>query len=324
VTGFTTNAPPAPVNVTIQTNPANLPVEVDGQIINATQTILMTPGTQHSLRASAPTAVGGTRQAFSSWSDGGTTAARSFTVPGASSTLTASFLTQHLLTLNVGPNGTASASPASPGGDGFYNAATPVTITAVPNGGFTTSFTGTDSASGNTGTLTMNAPRTVAVSFATTTSAPFTYSTSGVFLCTAGGFPGCNTNTIIIGDVMLAFVGITQTASAPATVPLGAIATACVGGGTGCAITVIPPGIGLQVQLLQSIPSAGNGTFTSTIFGSIGGTASSASTFFNQFQSLVPRPGGVVNYTVINNPTSLAAPATNGGVTPLQLSVTFQ
>lgn len=316
-------ATPAPVSVTIQTNPPNLPLEVDGQLYSSTQSFQMIPGSQHAIRAEAPAPAGGTRQQFTQWADGNTNAARAFTVPGASTTLTANFTTQHLLTLTVGANGTASASPLSPGGDGYYNAGTPVTITAVPNGGFSTTFTGTDTASGNTGSVTMSAPRTVGVTFASAApGGPFTYSTTGVFLCTA--LPGCGTNTVTIGDVLLAFTGASGTAVAPTIVPGGAVIVGCLGGGTGCALTALPPGFGLQVTLNQTAPSVGSGNFTATVWGSVGGTASTGSMFFGPSQPMIPRPGGTVNYVVTNNPSALVPVSVNAGVSAMQLTVSFQ
>ena len=171
----------------------------------------------------------------------------------------------------------------------------------------------------------MNAPRTVGVTFSSAApGGPFTYSTTGVFLCSAAVFPGCGTNTVTIGDVVLSFAGASGSAVAPTMVAGGAVQVGCTTGGTGCPLTALPPGFGLRVTLNQTAPTAGSGDFIATVWGSVGGTASSGSWYFGPSQPMIPRPGGNVSYVVSNNPGALVPVSVNGGTTVMQVSVNFQ
>jgi len=95
---------------------------------------------------------------FASWSQGGPKS-QTVTVPFADTTYTASFQAQHQVTTSVTPTGggTVSLSPASP--DGFYNAGTAVTATAVPAACYTA---GAITPGAN---LTVNGPLSVAANF---------------------------------------------------------------------------------------------------------------------------------------------------------------
>src|SRR6185436_1546814 len=89
---------PAPVQITVQTNPAGRSFTVDGASFTSTQTFTWTPGSNHTLATTSPqSGTTGTQYAWSNWSDDG---AISHTVsPNVATTYTASFTTQYLLTM---------------------------------------------------------------------------------------------------------------------------------------------------------------------------------------------------------------------------------
>ncbi len=150
---------PPTVNITLLTSPAGLQVTANGQNVLAPNTSPRTPGSLLSLDAPSPQAgAPGTRFAFANWSQGGPKS-QTVTVPFADASYTASFQTQHQVTTSVTPTGggTVSLSPASP--DGFYNAGSAVTASAVP----AACFTGGVLTPG--ANLTVNGPLSVSASF---------------------------------------------------------------------------------------------------------------------------------------------------------------
>lgn len=152
--------------VTVVTSPAGLPVLVDGTPYTAPRTFQWTPGSTHTVSASAVVASQG-RYTFGSWSDGGA-ATHEFTVPPAPVTLTANFTLQYQLTVNTSPTGAGSISVSPPSPDGYYDAGMQVQVVATPAPANTLAFfTGALSGSANPQTLLMNSNKTVTAVFTT-------------------------------------------------------------------------------------------------------------------------------------------------------------
>jgi hypothetical protein len=148
--GFTQNG----IQVTVQTSPAGRSFTVDGGTYTAAQTFVWVAGSAHSIGTASPqSGAQGTRYVWAGWNDGG---AITHTVsPGGNATYTASFTTQHFLTMNAGAGG--GVSPAG----NWYNAGQSVSISATPNNGFgfagwTGSGTGSYTGSNNPATVSMN------------------------------------------------------------------------------------------------------------------------------------------------------------------------
>ncbi len=144
------------ISVTVRTNPDGHPVLVDDTLYASPKTFLWPAGSSHTISTdSAHAPSGGTRLAWSAWSDAG---ARTHTIaPVTDSTFTATLGTQYYLTMNTNPGG--SVTPPS----GWYNNAQTVTITATPSSGYTFaswSGSGTGSYSGliNPRNITMGGP----------------------------------------------------------------------------------------------------------------------------------------------------------------------
>ena len=142
--------------------------------------------------AVALTAAPATGYHFDHWSGGpcdtSTTATCSFTMPAAATTTAAVFaINTYQLTVATGGTGTGSVASnaggiACPGTcTGQLNYNTTVTLTATPTSGATTTWSGCDTASGNTCTVTMTAARSVTATF---NAGP---QTLGVTIASSGG-----------------------------------------------------------------------------------------------------------------------------------------
>ena len=156
-----------PVQVTVQTNPANLSFTVDGTSYTATQTFLWQPGSSHSISTTSPQSGGtGIQYVWTSWSDFG---AISHTVtPTTNKTYNANFTKQYYLTMSAGAGGTISP------GSGWRNAGSSVPISATPTNntqvsyafnGWTGTGTGSYSGTNSSAPITMSGPITETAAF---------------------------------------------------------------------------------------------------------------------------------------------------------------
>ena len=158
----------ATAGVTVTTSPPGLAITVDSVTYSAPRTFTWTAGTTHSISTNAQQGSGATRHVFASWSDNGALA-HTITTPATAATFTASFTTQHSLSLagNPASSGSLSASPSS--ADGFYNAGTTVQLSAAPAANYTFQFYSGDlGGAANPQSIVMNAPRGVTANFAAT------------------------------------------------------------------------------------------------------------------------------------------------------------
>jgi hypothetical protein len=153
----------ATVAVTVGTSPTGRSFTVDGTSYTTAQTFTWTSGSSHTIATTSPQAGGtGTQYVWTGWSDGG--AISHAVAPTSAATYTASFKTQHMLTMSAGAGGVVSPSTA------YRDAGTTVAITATPNAGFGFgSWTGTGSGSytgsTNPSSVTMNGPVTETAAF---------------------------------------------------------------------------------------------------------------------------------------------------------------
>jgi hypothetical protein len=103
-----------------------------------------TSGSTHTLSVDNPIYPysSNSRYAFSSWSDGTTTATDSVILPATSATYTANLTPQFYVTdyVNESCAGSIDVTPSSPTNDGFYPTGSALTFTEVPNSGWL--FTG--------------------------------------------------------------------------------------------------------------------------------------------------------------------------------------
>jgi uncharacterized protein (TIGR03437 family) len=161
----TTNQP----TFTVTTNPAGRTIVVDGANLTAPQTFNWTPGSSHTLGAPSPQG-SGARYLYSNWSDGGAQT-HTVTAPNTSTTYTANYTLQYLLTTQASPTagGKVTANPDSP--DGYYSNGTTVQLTAAGNCGYQfANFGGDLTGATNPQSLVMNTPRSVTANFTVTGS----------------------------------------------------------------------------------------------------------------------------------------------------------
>ena len=174
--------------ITITTNPAGLSFTADGTAFTTSHTFSWVVGGIHTISTTTPQGAGGTRYAFSSWSDGGAIS-HTITTPGGATTYTATFITQYQLTTSASPasEGIVVVNPTS--SDGFYNSGALVQVVAGANTGYLFSgWSGDLTGSTNTQWVTMSAPRSVTANFSlaptditiTTTPLGQTFTVDGV------------------------------------------------------------------------------------------------------------------------------------------------
>lgn len=162
ILSFTTSG--STVQFTVQTNPTGRSFSVDGTSYTSAQSFNWIAGSNHTISTTSTQAgATGTQYVWTKWSDG-LAISHGITVPNASTTYTATFDTQHMLTMNAGTGGGVSPLTA------FFNSGQNVQITATANSGFifngwtgtgAGSFTGTS----NPATVTMTGPITQTASF---------------------------------------------------------------------------------------------------------------------------------------------------------------
>jgi len=176
----------------LSTSPAGLSVTADGNLIqNITTPVALNwspanaPPGNHTLSVSGPQTIAGSSQrryVFTNW-----TAVPDIVSPNQSQTqvnatpgsqYVANFKTQVLLTTSATANGTMNPSPSAT----YYDAASPVAITATPNPGYQVAFTqtgsspGTTTSNGQSKTLSISAltePTTVTATFTPLTGVAF-------------------------------------------------------------------------------------------------------------------------------------------------------
>ena len=99
-------------------------------------------------------------------------------------------------------------------------------------------------------------------------ASPVTFSTDAQFNGGAFGAP------LVIGAVTLSFQPIVSSSvNTPSNTSLGEIIVSCTAGGTGCGLTAIPAGTTFDIRITQTVPSAGTGTITSTLSGTMPASA---------------------------------------------------
>lgn len=128
---------------TISTNAPGRRAMIDGQELRLPMNFPWAANSTHSIGVTdivQPGPSGASRWVFRDWSDGGGQT-HTITVPNRPSTFTAYFGEQHLLTKEIllsEERGSIYVSP--PSDDGFYDAGTPLQLTALPATGYQFSF----------------------------------------------------------------------------------------------------------------------------------------------------------------------------------------
>ncbi len=172
------------VQVTVGTNVSGLSFTVDAATYTSTQTLTWNAGDQHTITVTSPQAgTAGTQYTFTQWSDGTTATTDTVTASASTTSYTATFKTQYLLTTAVNPANSGTVSPAS---GTFYDSGSVVNVGATANTGY--SFNGwtgpVASPSSASTTVTMSAPVSITANFASLQGGPVI---SNVQTVTVGG-----------------------------------------------------------------------------------------------------------------------------------------
>jgi hypothetical protein len=153
------------LSVTVRTNPSGRAFTVDDMNYSAPMTFSWRPGSSHKISTTSSQAgtTTDTQYVWNGWSDGGPISHS--VIATVSTTYTADFTSQFMLTMNAGIGGTVN--PVS----GFFNNGQIVNISATPSAnfhfsGWVGSGSGSFTGSTNRVTVTMNGPIIEAGSFA--------------------------------------------------------------------------------------------------------------------------------------------------------------
>ena len=193
--------------VTVQTSPAGLGYQVDGDSYLSPQTFTWEVGSIHTITVTSPhgAVVSGSRYSYTGWSDGGAIS-HTITVPGSPATYTANFALEYQITSAVIPVDGGVVSPAS---GNFCPAGTTVTVSAVPDNAHAfTSWSGSVADSfGATTTVIMNGPVSITANLAAKPTHTLVVSLSGngadtVALSTGGSYSVPFTTDLIDGTLV--------------------------------------------------------------------------------------------------------------------------
>ena len=161
--GFSLTNNASTVQITLATSPTGLMVSANGgtSYQAAPYTFAATIGSPYTIVTQSPQGIG-TQYTFTGWSDSG--AISHVITPTTAGTYTASFSTAYLLTVNVSPSGSGTATPTS---GTYYAPSTIVNLGATANTGYVfSSWTGpVASSSSASTTVTMSGPETVTANF---------------------------------------------------------------------------------------------------------------------------------------------------------------
>jgi WD40 repeat protein len=165
VVAVDTGNAPSGIVTTVTTNPQGLNMVVDEATTASPQTFRWLAGTTHTIGVPSPQGSSGTRNVFESWSDAGSQS-HTITTPSTSSTYTAQFNPQYLLTPAVSPGASGSILVTPTSTDGYYDAGTTVQAVASANLGYVFgTWSGAASGTTNPASVTMSAPESIAANF---------------------------------------------------------------------------------------------------------------------------------------------------------------
>ncbi|MBN2413904.1 T9SS type A sorting domain-containing protein [candidate division KSB1 bacterium] len=159
-----------PVQITINTSPANRRFSVDGSNYTTPQTFTWAENSLHNISVTTPQAgTTGIQYTFTAWSPGGSTApVLTYTVPGTNQTITANFKTQYELSVISERGEPSGAGWYDAGSNAQFSVTTPVsggTGTQYVFTGWTGSGNGSYTGTQTTYTVIMNNPMTETASW---------------------------------------------------------------------------------------------------------------------------------------------------------------
>lgn len=158
----------SPVSVTVTTVPSGRQIEVDGVPYTAPKTFTnWVQGDSHTISITTSPQPGplGTQYVFSSWNIG-SSPTQMISTPIVTTTYTANFTTQYLVTTAVSPSGVGTVSPDCSGVGCWYNSGSSISLSPIPSGGNTFSaWTGDISSLDAPLSFTLNGPKNITANF---------------------------------------------------------------------------------------------------------------------------------------------------------------
>ena len=265
--------------ITVTSSPAGRSFSVDGVTYSSSQTFSWAQGSSHAIATTSPQAgTAGTRYTFTSWSDSGAPN-HTIIVPSATTTYTANFSTEYLLTTTASPVVAGTVSPIS---GTWYPAGTIVPVKAFTNAGYSfVSWNGLVANSNNVATtVTMSGPQTITANLAG----------SPLLSAAISGKSGTAASTRI-WNITVSNSGQTTATSARIT---GLVLTQTFGSACFPVLTTpIPVGLGdiavggsaTEAVTIDFSSCAATARFTATIsYGSNSGTVTGSKGYANQFR----------------------------------------
>ncbi|MEO6925016.1 MAG: choice-of-anchor D domain-containing protein, partial [Bryocella sp.] len=297
VGGAVTNA-----QVSVGTSPSGQAFSVDGVAYTSTQSFTWTVGSVHSIATISPQTLGGVRETFSSWSDGGALA-HSVTATSGTANYTAAFGTSYLLSLAANPTFGGTIAPAT---GTFYLASTVVSLTATPASGY--AFTNWSGAVANntsaSTTIAMNAAQTVTGNFTLIPMPVMTLSPSSlVFTSLVGTTSAVQTFQLAnTGSVVLNITGISIGGTGASSFAQTNTCGTSVAAGTNCTVSVTFASTSAG-NFAGTLSVASNATGTAPTV-ALSGTATAPATFTLTAAptSQTVSPGGTATYVLSLTP----------------------
>jgi hypothetical protein len=122
-------------SITVTSSPSGTGyVKVDGNAITTPYTFAWVTGSNHTLQAVSPVSGGtSTRYIWKSWSDNGTQT-HTYTVPSQSTTVTAYYKSQYLVSFATSPSGAGTTTPS--GTNIWENSSSVISISATPSSAY--------------------------------------------------------------------------------------------------------------------------------------------------------------------------------------------
>lgn len=210
---------------TISTSPTGLTVVIDGTSYTAPKVVSWTPGSGHTLAVTSPQTNGGSKNTFTHWSTGATTAQITVQAPTGGANYTATFATQYQLTTASNPAAGGAVSGAA-----WYSAGSQVSVKATPAANYTLAyFSGDLTGSTNPQSVLMNGAKNVVGNFQAAAVPVLSAAVTGKVDGTAGQriwtIRLSNTGPAAANNAQITAFTVTQTAGTPCT-PAPSVVTA--------------------------------------------------------------------------------------------------
>jgi len=295
------NSLPLQITVTSSSTGSGF-VTVDGTPITTPQVFAWTQGSTHTLAANSPVSGGtSTQYVWTSWSDGGAQS-HTITVPSTSTTYTANFKKQYMLTVSVNPSDAGTLSVST----GWQDEGTTVSITATASSGYSFyywSLDGSNVGSNPSYSILMNSAHTLTAFFRGTSSISLALSSGSVALGSSVSLSGTVTPTQPSPGIS-AGATVTLSYSLDGATWVSFITTQIESGGTYSAIWYPPYPNTYQIKASWSGDQNYTGSASSAVFLTVTGAMPPNVTLLVSGSTSTTRGNSATFDVLITNPSS--------------------